>query len=278
MATYNAADVLPGCLDSIKAQTYPRLEVIVADGASSDGTLDILREYESKLALRWKSEPDEGVYDAWNKALPMASGDWLLFLGADDSLHHPESVARAAERLMDAPADTLLAYGQVRRIHHVGGRTQMTPKTGMAGLGRRIYPVGEVLNMSVRQGRAGLGQRVHHVNDKIQLRIQMHNQGTFHSSVLFERLGKFDKSLKYIADQKMVLQSAFHAAPFYIGDIVIADHHGGGQSSLRRNRWDIYKERVRVRRETGLAGVDWPEFIRAVLWHVLTRLPGLKNQ
>ena len=104
MSTYNAADVLPGCLDSIKAQTCPHLEVIVADRASTDGTLDILREYEGKLNLRWASEPDKSFCDAWSKALPRASGDWLQFLGADDRLHHPESMARAAERLLDVPA------------------------------------------------------------------------------------------------------------------------------------------------------------------------------
>ena len=250
IATYNAADPLPGCLDSIAAQTYPHLEVIVGDGASTDGTLDILRDYEGRLNLRWISEPDEGVYDAWNKALAVASGDWICFLGADDRLHHPESLARAAERLADVPAGTLLAYGQVQYTH-TNGNVEFPNK-----------PWNEM-------------------REDMMTRSRMGHQGCFHSPLLFERVGKFDGSMTYLSDYKLILQSLPCADPVFLGDIVISDQHGGGLTSLRRNRWAMHKERMRIQRELALASVGprgWLLFAKALLWRVVTRIPGPKNQ
>ena len=75
-ATYNSEKTLRDTLDSILAQTYPDIESIIVDGASKDGTLDIVREYETKFQgrMHWISEPDKGIYDAMNKGIKMASG------------------------------------------------------------------------------------------------------------------------------------------------------------------------------------------------------------
>jgi glycosyltransferase involved in cell wall biosynthesis len=70
-------------MESILRQDYPNIEHIVLDGGSSDGTVDVLRKYDDRIAL-WKSEPDRGIYDAWNKGLALARGEWICFLGADD--------------------------------------------------------------------------------------------------------------------------------------------------------------------------------------------------
>jgi len=85
IVTYNAAATLQKCLDSIYAQTYPALEIVIIDGDSTDGTVDIIKQNDSKIAF-WKSEKDEGVYDAMNKALDAVTGKWVYFLGADDEL------------------------------------------------------------------------------------------------------------------------------------------------------------------------------------------------
>ncbi|MFA5649874.1 MAG: glycosyltransferase family 2 protein [Proteiniphilum sp.] len=83
--TYNAASCISECLDSIIQQQYPSIEIIVLDGASTDGTQDILREYGEKIMF-WKSEADKGIYDAFNSALEHAQGQWIYFIGADDKL------------------------------------------------------------------------------------------------------------------------------------------------------------------------------------------------
>ena len=81
----NGAGTLADCVESVVRQAYPKLEYVIVDGASTDGTVDVIRRYEGRLA-RWVSEPDGGVYDAMNKAVRLATGDFLLFLGADDQL------------------------------------------------------------------------------------------------------------------------------------------------------------------------------------------------
>ncbi len=85
IVTYNAAATLQNCLDSIYKQTYPALEIIIMDGNSTDGTVDIIKQNDSKITF-WDSEKDDGVYYAMNKALDVVTGQWVYFLGADDEL------------------------------------------------------------------------------------------------------------------------------------------------------------------------------------------------
>lgn len=85
-ATYNSERTLRDTLESILAQTYQDIESIIVDGASKDGTMDIVREYESRFQgrMQWISEPDKGIYDAMNKGIRMASGDIIGVLNSDD--------------------------------------------------------------------------------------------------------------------------------------------------------------------------------------------------
>jgi Glycosyltransferases involved in cell wall biogenesis len=85
IVVFNGAKTLPQAIESVLRQTYKNVELIVVDGGSTDGTLDILRKYGSSNFI-WKSEPDKGIYDAMNKGIMMANGEWIYFLGADDTI------------------------------------------------------------------------------------------------------------------------------------------------------------------------------------------------
>lgn len=87
--TYNSATVLRRTLDSIVGQTFADWEVLVMDGASKDQTVDIAKSYQDER-LKVFSEPDDGVYDAMNKGIKIAKGEWLYFLGSDDWLLNNE--------------------------------------------------------------------------------------------------------------------------------------------------------------------------------------------
>ncbi len=107
MAVYNGADSIERAIDSIAKQTYENIEYIVVDGGSTDGTVDILKRH-SDVITRYVSEPDKGIYDALNKGVRMATGDFLYFLGCDDYLY-PE-FSEMCERLKD---DHTIYYGNV---------------------------------------------------------------------------------------------------------------------------------------------------------------------
>ena len=80
---YNAVDVIEKTILSVTNQTYNNIEFIVVDGGSTDGTISIIKRYEKQID-KWISEPDEGIYDAMNKGIKMASGGWLNFMNAGD--------------------------------------------------------------------------------------------------------------------------------------------------------------------------------------------------
>jgi glycosyltransferase involved in cell wall biosynthesis len=107
IVTYNAAADLQNCLDSIYRQKYPFIEIVIMDGGSTDGTLNILEANSSKIAF-WKSEKDNGIYDAMNKAVDHINHEWVYFIGADDELL--EDFSTMAHELKD-PA--VIYYGSV---------------------------------------------------------------------------------------------------------------------------------------------------------------------
>lgn len=87
IATYNSVETIRRALDSVLNQTFQDWECIVVDGASKDDTISIVREFEKKDSrFRHISEPDNGVYDAFNKGWKMAKGEWIYYLGSDDIL------------------------------------------------------------------------------------------------------------------------------------------------------------------------------------------------
>jgi glycosyltransferase involved in cell wall biosynthesis len=85
MVVYNGAQHIRRALDSIIAQPYKNIELVIIDGGSTDGTLSVLAEYTKCISVM-VSEPDKGIYDAMNKVCVRATGDWLIFLGCDDLL------------------------------------------------------------------------------------------------------------------------------------------------------------------------------------------------
>ncbi|MGB5966192.1 MAG: glycosyltransferase family 2 protein [Sulfurimonadaceae bacterium] len=88
---FNGKDALKKTIDSVINQTYKNIEYILIDGASTDGTTDIIKQYENQIDIRI-SEPDKGVYDAMNKGLKLASGEWVNFLNAGDTFFSNETI------------------------------------------------------------------------------------------------------------------------------------------------------------------------------------------
>ena len=99
--TYNAVGTLRRTLQSVAQQTYPYIEHLIVDGRSTDHTLSIIQDYVNNNTsvstthnIRLMCEPDRGLYDAMNKALALAKGDYIIFLNAGDTLPHPETISQ----------------------------------------------------------------------------------------------------------------------------------------------------------------------------------------
>lgn len=109
--SYNAADTIEDTILSVSNQKGVDLEYIIIDGKSSDGTIDIIDNYQKKgYVSLWISESDKGIYDAMNKALDIASGDYLIFLGADDVFYNTNVLKDVERKIKDM---TCIYYGRV---------------------------------------------------------------------------------------------------------------------------------------------------------------------
>jgi glycosyltransferase involved in cell wall biosynthesis len=115
--SFNQARFLPATIESVLAQTYPNIEYIVVDGASTDDSVDVIRRYTDRLA-DWVSEPDKGQTEAINKGFARANGEILAWLNSDDT-YQPEAVAEAVAYLQQHP-EIGLVYGEANFIDEHG--------------------------------------------------------------------------------------------------------------------------------------------------------------
>jgi putative colanic acid biosynthesis glycosyltransferase len=131
----NAADALAMTIASVRAQTYPDIEFVVVDGASTDGTSELLRERASQID-KWTSEPDRGLYDAMNKGKRMASGDFAMFVNAGDTFVNDQAVSQMFVRVKDL---NTLYFGKVRIVDCTGKLTWEVPLLRRKSLPPRSY-------------------------------------------------------------------------------------------------------------------------------------------
>jgi len=104
---YNNVRDIERTIHSVLNQTYPKIEYIIIDGKSTDGTLDIIKKYKSKVS-KILSEPDKGIYDAMNKGLAIATGDYVLFMNSGDEIYDEHTV----QDIFDSAPGADIYYGE----------------------------------------------------------------------------------------------------------------------------------------------------------------------
>lgn len=169
-AVYNRVDTVEQCILSVINQTYDNLEYIIIDGGSTDGTVDVIRKYADKIAY-WCSESDKGIYDAWNKGVSHATGDYINFIGSDDVMYG-NNVIKNMVSYLDKSVDVL-----------AGSIMVVNEKTCFEFINNNSY----VINKADYKGGC------------------IATQGTFAKRELCNKY-KFDISYKIAADYKFFLQ------------------------------------------------------------------------
>lgn len=110
---YNVASELELTIQSVLSQSYSIFEYIIVDGGSKDGSVDIIKKYEKHIS-RWISEPDKGVYDAMNKGIDLATGEWILFMNAGDTFYNQNVLKDVFEKRFDDSIGVI--YGDVNLV------------------------------------------------------------------------------------------------------------------------------------------------------------------
>ena len=228
---YNAAATLRACLESCLSQRYGELEIVVIDGGSTDGTLGIIRDLQDRLAS-WSSEPDAGIYDAWNKGLRQVKGQWIAFMGADDVWSSPDSVGK------------LMALAHYPQVNLVTARLQK-----MAHGGAKSYIFGEA--WSAR---------------RMRMFMSVAHAGMPHHRSLFEKFGPFDTRFRIAGDYDFLLRAASDVRAAFL-DETVAFMGGAGVSSTQLER--VRDESMRALAAAPVAGRFWAGvfWLRFVLKH-----------
>ena len=181
--SFNQAPYLEATIQSVLSQDYPEIEYFIMDGGSTDGSLEIIRKYESRLA-GWVSEPDKGQTDAINKGFARATGDVLAWLNSDDT-YEPGAVRQALELLDHHPGCSLI-YGDCNYIDETG-----------RVIGR--FPAAQTDYRRLRQGYVHIPQ-----------------QASFFRADLVRRVGQLDPSFYFAMDYDLWVRLAKMAPPLYV--------------------------------------------------------------
>ncbi len=214
VAVYNRVAMLQRCIDSVTNQDYPHKELIVIDGGSTDGTVELLHQNRDRLTY-WDSEPDRGIYHAFNKALEQVHGEWVLFLGSDDYLWHPQVLSNFCHKLDTIASGIKVVYGQVALVSVQGELL-------------------ELLNQPWDQI-----QRQFLATCDCTMIIQ---QGTFYHHSLFSLYGGYDESFAIAGDYEFLLRELKQNRPQFLPDFIVAGMQIGGISGLPESRLRVVQE------------------------------------
>ncbi|MFH7321200.1 glycosyltransferase family 2 protein [Desulfurivibrio sp. D14AmB] len=240
VAVFDGADTLQKCMESVVRQTYPAKELIIIDGGSKDGTVDLLRRYHRQINY-WVSEPDHGVYNAWNKGLARASGEWICFLGADDFFWDPRVLERMAARLPAIAPEIMAVYGRVMLLNMQGKELGL------------------------------IGEPWENVRGRFRQIMCVPHPGLMHRRTLFERHGQFDESFRIAGDYELLLRELKTGQAFFVSDIVVAGMRQGGISSSPQNALRSLRETRRAQQRHGqnLPGIIWLLAVTRVYGRIL---------
>ncbi|WP_281310501.1 glycosyltransferase family 2 protein [Flavobacterium flavigenum] len=201
VATYNAASYLERLIESVNIQNSDNLELIIIDGGSKDDTVNLIKKHLEKVSF-WISEPDKGIYDAWNKGVVASSGDWIMFLGADDQLL-PGAIEKYLGFMSKLPS--------IDQVDYISSRMKMVDLTGHS-IRVKGWPWEWPLFLKD---------------------MTVAHPGSLHSKRLFDQYGLFDISYKITGDYELLLRPQEKLKAVFFDEITVLMQEGGASDSLK---------------------------------------------
>lgn len=205
---YNAEKTIEETIKSVVNQTYKNIEYIIVDGASTDGTMSIIEKYKDNIEVLL-SEPDEGIYDAMNKGIEMASGEYIGFLNADDWYQK-----NAIENVVNIAQSTSNDVGVI---------------SGQINILRNNF----------------IQRKTNHSNiEDIWKEMPLAHPATFVKKSVFNDIGKFDLSLKISADYDFVFRCYLNKVNISYSELVFANFRIGGVSTTNHRK--VFEEDMNI--------------------------------
>ncbi|MEO6148789.1 MAG: glycosyltransferase family 2 protein [Mucilaginibacter sp.] len=208
---YNNVQDVERTILSVIDQSYKAIEYIVIDGASTDGTLDVIKKYEGRI-IKFISEKDSGIYDAMNKGLALATGDYVIFMNSGDEFYSPDTV----EAVFAAAPGSDIYYGETEMINSKGD---------------------------------SLGQRRHKAPASFTWRSFKYGMSISHQAIYIKRslLQPYNSQYQLSADIDWILQAAKKAKKIVNVNRYVAKYLVGGMSKKKHRqslveRFNIMKE------------------------------------
>lgn len=205
-AVYNGDSTLKNLIDSIYCQTSKPYEFIIIDGGSTDSSLSIIRSNANKITS-WLSEKDNGIYDAWNKGLKLATGDWIMFLGADDLLA-PNAIADYINFINRNPNN---------QFDYVSSKVQMINRNGLP-----IWINGKSWQWPY-----------------FKYKMIVAHPGSRHSKRLYQKFGNYDLSYRIVGDYEFLLRPGAYLNAGFL-DMVTVNMSEGGVSDSWNAIWEYF--------------------------------------
>jgi glycosyltransferase involved in cell wall biosynthesis len=248
---YNNAQYIKRCIHSFEQQNYQYKELLIIDGGSTDGTVDILEENSNKIDY-WESAPDRGIYHAFNKGVSKSSGQWIIFLGSDDYLSDLDVLQKVADAISLLNYKPLLLYGKVALISKEGKLL-------------------EVVNDSWESSK----------HDFLQF-CNINHQGVFHHRSLFVKNGLFDESFKLAGDYEFLLRYLKFSSnsAHFLPNILVVHRQISGLTTMPINYIQTSKEFYRARNKNNIKGFPWKlyyGFVTAFIRNKMVVIVGKKN-
>jgi glycosyltransferase involved in cell wall biosynthesis len=196
---YNGVKDIERTMLSVLNQTYPNIEYLIIDGKSNDGTLEIIKKYQDRIKLM--SERDTGIYDAMNKGLKMANGDYILFMNAGDEIYASDAVAKVFATANDAD----IYYGETEMINDIG---------------------------------ESLGQRRHKAPEKFTWRSFKYGMSVSHQAIYIRRslTEQYNERYHLSADIDWIIRAAKKAKKIIKVDGYVAKYLVGGMSKQKHKQ------------------------------------------